>query len=385
MVSIRLAAEALEAALDGFEPARCSGADAASLVTVLARVERRCAVARVRAANRAAECGAHRDAGFQRPSDWLGREAGQDPARARRDMETAKKAEEHAATKDALDRGEVSLDEAEQITKSPDDADELLDVAKGHDMRKLKERARRRAQERDRDELGERRRKARGIRAWTDDMGMVCGSFSLLPELGVPFLARLKAEAERRWRVGHRADTTEQRMHDALFTLLGGRGEPSTPRTELMVVWNLNENSFRIPGVGPIDPEVAKDIAKDAFVTGVIHDGVDVKHYQRFGKYVPRELQVLLEMGDPPHFEGMRCADCSATFAFQRDHVDPRANGGETSLANLEPRCPPCHRAKTERDREAGLLGPTPKRPPRRKAGATAQPQAGAPERARAP
>jgi hypothetical protein len=41
---------------------------------------------------------------------------------------------------------------------------------------------------------------------------------------------------------------------------------------------------------------------------------------------------------------------------LQRDHIDPVANGGETSYANNQPLCPPDHRIKTERDRKAGLL-----------------------------
>ncbi|HEY7106206.1 MAG TPA: HNH endonuclease signature motif containing protein [Acidimicrobiia bacterium] len=42
---------------------------------------------------------------------------------------------------------------------------------------------------------------------------------------------------------------------------------------------------------------------------------------------------------------------------MQWDHVDPVANGGPTSFANVHPLCRPHHIEKTERDRKAGKLG----------------------------
>ncbi|MGD0810927.1 MAG: HNH endonuclease signature motif containing protein, partial [Acidimicrobiales bacterium] len=42
------------------------------------------------------------------------------------------------------------------------------------------------------------------------------------------------------------------------------------------------------------------------------------------------------------------------------DHINPVANNGETSLSNVRALCWQDHKAKTERDRQAGLLGPNP-------------------------
>jgi hypothetical protein len=50
----------------------------------------------------------------------------------------------------------------------------------------------------------------------------------------------------------------------------------------------------------------------------------------------------------------------TASTGCEWDHVDPCANGGETSVANLKPECKPHHWEKTERDRKAGLLGRSP-------------------------
>ena len=98
------------------------------------------------------------------------------------------------------------------------------------------------------------------------------------------------------------------------------------------------------------------NLARDALFTTLSHDGERIDRLIRHGRYIPKWLEVIFELGDPPHFEGVRCSDCSATFAIDRDHIDPVANGGATSYENLQPLCPPCHRAKTQRDREAGLL-----------------------------
>jgi hypothetical protein len=64
-------------------------------------------------------------------------------------------------------------------------------------------------------------------------------------------------------------------------------------------------------------------------------------------------------LGAPPEFEGVTCTEigCDRRYGLEWDHVDPCANGGETSLANLKPECKPHHWDKTERDRKAGLLG----------------------------
>ena len=94
-----------------------------------------------------------------------------------------------------------------------------------------------------------------------------------------------------------------------------------------------------------------------AFVKAVVHDGIQVDTVRHYGKHMPATLRTVLELGDPPEFDGARCCDCGRTYGLEWDHVDPRANGGVTAIGNYKPRCTPCHRQKTERDREAGLLG----------------------------
>ena len=112
----------------------------------------------------------------------------------------------------------------------------------------------------------------------------------------------------------------------------------------------------KIPGVGPIAPQVAKRIAEDAFLNGVFYDGCDLRHFKRWSRNIPIEIQVALELGEPPDFQGVRCVDCRNHFRTEFDHVHPYAAGGPTSGPNMKPRCWSCHVGKTERDRKARLL-----------------------------
>ena len=112
-------------------------------------------------------------------------------------------------------------------------------------------------------------------------------------------------------------------------------------------------------GGGPVPVSVAKDLATDAFLKAVIHDGKQIQTVAHFGRRIPAELRTALDLGSPPKLEGVSCAEegCGRRYGLEWDHVDPLAHGGVTSYENLQAACWPHHRAKTERDREAGLLG----------------------------
>jgi hypothetical protein len=104
---------------------------------------------------------------------------------------------------------------------------------------------------------------------------------------------------------------------------------------------------------------VVRDVVHDAFVKLVLHDGVDILAVKHLGRRRTAELDTALRLGPPPAFDGLQCCepDCDRRYHLELDHVDPVANDGPTSYENLEPRCRPHHREKTERDRRAGRLG----------------------------
>jgi hypothetical protein len=96
----------------------------------------------------------------------------------------------------------------------------------------------------------------------------------------------------------------------------------------------------------------------DAFVKGLLHHVTKFDTIIHYGRRRPTVLQTILDLGDPPDFDGVACADegCDRRFGLQWDHVDPVAHDGPVSFANLQPLCSPHHQEKTERDRAAGLL-----------------------------
>ena len=161
----------------------------------------------------------------------------------------------------------------------------------------------------------------------------------------------------------------ERHLADAYAALLSGAGRGRARRPELVVLvshevvkrgWtDVREKELcKIPGVGPVSPEVARKIARDAFVSGVFYDGKDLRHFARWTRNIPIEALVALELGEPPLFDGVCCVDCGNRFRTEFDHVRPRVAHGHTSKPNLEPRCWSCHRAKTARDRRAARLRP---------------------------
>ena len=154
-----------------------------------------------------------------------------------------------------------------------------------------------------------------------------------------------------------------------------GRANPTRAgpvRAELVLV--CDTNAYRrghahagevchVRGGGPVPVERVRELSEDAFIKAVLHDGVRIGTVKHFGRHISAELRTALELGAPPGFDGALCAEpeCGRRYGLEWDHVDPVAHGGPTSYQNLQPRCWPHHRDKTERDRAAGLFarGPT--------------------------
>ena len=367
------ALRALRQALGLFAPEVFSGEDCATLAEELACTAKACTAASVRAAARAEGCGAHRRRGFSRANEWLAKMSGTTGGQARAVLGTAAALGDCPATRDAVDAGELSLGQAEEILKTeaacPGTEAELLALARGSSLGVLRERARsRRHRAMDPAELHTRQQAARELRHWTDDLGMVRGAFALPPEVGVPMLNRLEAETDRIRKRARRERTDEPRpaqAADALVKMLDGTGRGKANRADMVVVWDRSaalaeddhEGSAHIVGGGPVPVSVARRLAERAFVKAVVHDGVRIETVAHLGRTIPAELRTALELGDPPAFEGLRCIDCGTSHGVERDHVNPVANGGLTAYDNMAGRCWECHEKKTEADRQAGLLG----------------------------
>jgi hypothetical protein len=107
--SVPSAAAALRQALAGFEPGLFSGAECARVAEELAATEKACAAARLLAAGRAVESGAHGERGFKDGASWLAQQSGCTGTQARQALETASRLGDCPDTKAALLAGEISL------------------------------------------------------------------------------------------------------------------------------------------------------------------------------------------------------------------------------------------------------------------------------------
>ncbi len=385
------------AAVVALDPGKYSGDDCAVLVEELAIAEKACAAARVRAAARAGLCGAHAERGFAAPADWLARVAGSSASAAKAALETAAALEELPEAKAAVESGELSMAQARELVRTeaecPGAAEELLEVARGHSLKTLREEARdRRVRAVDPEELHELQQRARRFRHWRTALGMVAFAGELPPETGIPIVNRLDAEADRLWLQGRRGANQQRRLADpeesaeqaggvvstqerrealaadAFVRLVetGGKGKAHT--ADLVIVCDLQAyrrghahegEPCHIVGGGPIPVSVARELGRDAFLKAVLHDGVKVDTIAHFGRKTSAVLRTALSLGAPPVFGGVICSapGCDRRYGLQKDHIDPVANGGPTSFENLGDLCLPHHQIKTEKDRRAGRLG----------------------------
>ena len=381
MDRVRAAAATLRAVLAGLEPGRFSPEAAAVLAEELAATENACASGKVRLAARAAVGGVHRGRGFADASDWLATAGGSTVRDARAELEAVVAVEACPETRDAVVRGDVSLLQGAEIARTdaevPGTEAELLELAKIGSLGAVRERARtRRLDAMDRDELYAKQRKARCFSHWRDELGMIRGSFALTPEVGIGLVNRIDAETDRLRRSAKRAAGAQMEPRvalaaDALARVLQGSATTTTgaPVANLVIDWPALARGHTHPGErshlvggGPIPPRIARALMANAFVKAVLTDGVAVQQVRHFGRRIPAEVRTALELGPPPEFAGVTCAElgCERRYGLEWDHVDPVANGGPTSLENLRAQCEPHHWEKTQRDRAAGLLGNRP-------------------------
>ena len=365
----------------GFDPELLSGADCAAIAQELAGALKAGEAAFLLASARAVACGAHKDQGFNDGAAWMARQVGGTTGQARQALGAAAGLADCPGTREALLAGELSLLQAAEIIKTESEAPgaegELLEVARHSDLSQLRDKAREHRQANsDVADLHRRQLRARHFRHWTDELGMVRVVAALPPGTGVPFINRLELAAARAKRAGQQGGGQPERFEayaaDALAAMALGEGPARSARADLVIVcdvfaWRRGHSHpgelCQIIGAGPVPVELAHELGKDAFLKAVLHDGVAVHTIKHFGRHFPAELRTALDLGPAPRFSGARCELCASRFGLEYDHVNPVANKGETSLANIKAMCWADHQAKTERDRQAGLLGPGPPGP----------------------
>ena len=125
---------------------------------------------------------------------------------------------------------------------------------------------------------------------------MVHLHLALEPHVGTPMVNRAEAEAGRLYRQAKqqgKPEPFERHLADAYAGLLSGAGIGRSRRPELVVLVSheVTQRGWtdvragelcKVPGIGPISPEVAKRIAADAFLSGVLYDGKDLRQMRRW-------------------------------------------------------------------------------------------------------
>jgi hypothetical protein len=160
----------------------------------------------------------------------------------------------------------------------------------------------------------------------------------------------------------------------AFLRMLEDGGKGKAHQADLVIVCDLaayrrghahDGEPCHIIGGGPIPVALARELGQDAFLKAVLHNGTEIHTITHFGRRYPAVLRTALMLGAPPAFEGRICSEpgCDRRHHLEIDHIDPCANGGQTSYENLGSPCWPHHRHKTERDRKAGLLRGKPRGP----------------------
>jgi hypothetical protein len=98
-----------------------------------------------------------------------------------------------------------------------------------------------------------------------------------------------------------------------------------------------------IVGVGPISVATARELARDAFLTAVTTDGVDIRSVVHLGRAATALQRTALEA------RGMRCAvpGCGTTQRLEIDHVDGWAITRRTHIDQLDWLCHHHHQQKT--------------------------------------
>jgi Domain of unknown function (DUF222)/HNH endonuclease len=376
--SVLEAAAALRDTLSSFDPAVVSPDECVRISAALAVTEKACAIVRLLTAARAVHSGAHREQGFQDGPSWLARQSGTTSSQARQALDTAGRLLNYPDTQAALLAGEISLPQAAEITKAavemPAAEGELLSMARTGDLSQLRDCSREYRQAH-MDPATQRRRQfeQRQFRHWQDRDGMIRFSGGLPPETGLPFVRRVEATALRARRsaraAGRDLECFEAYAADALAAIVAGNtnGTRSSPPAELVLVCDLYAwrrghthpgEVCHIIGGGPIPVDVAAGLAHDAFIKAVVHDGTEIRTIKHFGRHLPAPLRTALDLGPVPQFTGRQCSKCGRRWGLQYDHVNPVANRGPTEYRNLQALCWVDHQFKTEKDREAGLLGP---------------------------
>ncbi|HKA83854.1 MAG TPA: DUF222 domain-containing protein [Acidimicrobiales bacterium] len=363
-------------------------------------IERLAASAKTLLAGRVDESSVWQRAGDRSAPEYLARKSGSSLGAARTSLETSKRVRTLPQTRSAMQRGELSRAQADEIagaaSANPGAERSLLASVPGSSLTELRERCARTraAADPDRDATQRRIHRERRLRRWTDAEGAWNLSARGTPDAGSRFNAVLNPiidELFQAARSAGRRETREAYAFDALIELArrsgregaapGPRGAPDTSRAEgsgsqparasnpthlallridleaLVRGRVKGDEVCEVAGVGPVPVSTARDLLGDSIVKLVITNGVDVANVTHLGRGPTAAQRVALLWTSA----GCVVEGCSSTIGIETDHRVPWADDRVTELANLDRLCSHHHDLKT---RQGWALAPgTGKRP----------------------
>ena len=344
--------------LDSLDAGCVSADDAADLVSLFSSIEHRASFGKLSCGRRAVEAGIHVRSGSRDGASWLARTTGVSVGEAKTSLATAEHLESLPDVGAAFRSGELSVVQTTEIARAgisdPLSVGALLDSASSSSMVGLKKTclgvsARSASSEVSRYEAMRRRR---SFRTWTDDDGMLCGRFSLLPDDGGRLISKLKPFTEAAFRAGP-GERHENYAADGFMSLIETAGtEPKASRSELVVLasyealvrgYAKDTETCEVDGLGPVPVALARSMAGDCFLSVVMAKDSKPAIVKGKGHYIPNRLRMAVRMRD-------RCCvvpGCDSTFRLEIDHIVPVASGGQTGIDNLVLLCRPHHDQKT--------------------------------------
>lgn len=322
------------------------------------------------------ESNAWRCNGSKSPEDDVAKKTGTSTGQARKKLRTSKRLTKQPKTDEALRSGELSDEQAEQVSSGADAApeaeDELLASAKRDslpELRRKAERARARA-DRDREERRRRLHRQRAVRRWRGDDGMDNLLLRLPPDAMAEVDAALKRPIDERFAEARRSgayERHEQYAADVVKDLLTRQAGPSSgsdggrscgtvgnqavrPDKKVIALIDLEalnrghvegDETCEIAGVGPVSVSAVRSMMSDAFLALVIKDGIDVLHVTHFGRQATAAQRTAMEARGP------RCEVCGGRYLLDIDHNEGWTFTKDTRLEDLSWLCNHCHDLKT--------------------------------------
>lgn len=244
------------------------------------------------------------------------------------------------ASADAFAAGRISYSKVRTLTRlaTADNEEELLAIAEGVPAGALGRALAGWVRDNsDPDELAAHQARRRGVRWRTEPDGMVTLNLRLQPLVGGTLVAVLTSLVRRCRPPAGERPTLAQQYADAVAELLeGGVGSVATE-----VVVHVRGDGCSLDDGTPIAGSVVERIAPASYLRALIHDadGRPINASGRRRHPSVRQKRVVKE-------RDRACVDCGSTDLLEYDHDPPYHQSGRTTAEELEPRCPPCHRAR---------------------------------------